>query len=207
MNKLVIVNQARLIIAICCLVVLFFMVISAFWYYEYQYSLPTPKPYNYHNVNTGTVINLPESVKLSQDKPVLLHFFNPDCPCSRFNVRHFKTLIKQYKNEVNFAVVLMTNKQCKAKQIQEAFNLDVPVLTDKRLAKLCGVYSTPQAVLINWDKRLYFRGNYNQSRYCSDKRTEYARIAIENLLYSKNVINANPLAMRAYGCQLPDCIN
>lgn len=207
MNKSLSVNCTRLIIAGFCLGILSFIIISVFWYYDYQYSLPTPKPYKYQNVATGTVVNLPEGVKSNRSKPLLLHFFNPDCPCSRFNISHFKSLIKQYKNEVDFAIVLMTNKQYKAKQIQEKFDLDIPVITDKSLAIICGVYSTPQAALLDRDNRLYFRGNYNQSRYCSDKRTEYARIAIQSLLYSKNVLNINPLAMRAYGCRLPDCTN
>jgi len=207
MNRTVAVNRIRITIAVCFLIVLSFVVVSVFWYYEYQYSLPTPKPANYHDVNTGAVIKLPATLAVSSNKPLLLHFFNPDCPCSKFNITHFKTLVKRYKGQVNFAIVLMTSKHYEAKEIQETFKLNVPVLTDKTLAIQCGVYATPQAALINKDSRLYFRGNYNQSRYCSDKRTEYARLAIQDLLYGKVAMEINPLAKRAYGCRLPDCVN
>jgi len=207
MNRSLAVNRARIIAVVCFLMVLSFVVVSVFWYYEYQYSLPTPIPINYSEVSNGTVISLPIITGLAQDKPVLLHFFNPDCPCSKFNIKHFKTLVKQYGDQVNFAVVLMTNKHYDIQQIKEELGLNIPVLTDKYLATQCGVYATPQAALIGKDKRLYFRGNYNQSRYCSDKRTEYARLAIKNLLYSKLAIPINPLAKRAYGCRLPDCMD
>lgn len=207
MNRNLAAKRTRTITAVCFLIVLSFVIVSVFWYYEYQYKLPTPIPINYSEVRTGAAVILPASTGIAQDKPVLLHFFNPDCPCSKFNIRHFKTLVKQYGNKVNFAVVLMTNKHYETGQIKKYFGLNIPVLTDKRLATLCGVYSTPQAALIDKDKRLYFRGNYNQSRYCSDKKTEYARLAIHDLLYGRLVIQMNPLAKRAYGCRLPNCVN
>src|SRR5262249_46492721 len=42
-----------------------------------------------------------------------------------------------------------------------------------------GVYSTPQAVLLDAKSHIVFRGNYNVSRYCTDPRTEFVRIALE----------------------------
>ena len=207
MNRTLSVNRIRIIIAICTLILLSGVVVSVFWYYEYQYTLPTPKPQHYKDVSSGTKVKLPVTLTSSPGKPVLLHFFNPDCPCSRFNIAHFKSLVKRYKSEVSFAIVLMTTKHYKQKEIQEEFGLEVPVLTDNSLAVLCGVYSTPQAALIDRNGRLFFRGNYNQSRYCSDKKTEYARLAIQNLLYGKMAWEFSPLAKRAYGCRLPNCVN
>ena len=50
---------------------------------------------------------------------------------------------------------------------------------DGKLAAACGVYSTPQAVVISIDGRLLFRGNYNASRYCASPATQFARLALE----------------------------
>jgi hypothetical protein len=174
---------------------------TLFWYNQYRYSLPTPVPANYKAINTGTFIRLPSNLYTAANKPVFLHFFNPDCPCSRFNINHVKVLIKQYGGQASFAVVLVTAKHYTTKQIQDKFGLSIPIVQDATLAAACGVYSTPQAVILSPGKQLFFRGNYNSSRYCTNKKSEYARQALDNLLHNLPVVH-NPSATTAYGCRL-----
>jgi thioredoxin-related protein len=184
-----------ILIAIACL----------FWYNDYIYSLPTPVPANYVKVNTGQHIKISNAVMPKNGKPLLLHFFNPDCPCSRFNIRHFKSLVTSYGNRANFVVVLMNNTKYTSKQVKAKFELGVPVISDTSLAKACGVYSTPQAAIIDAQGKLYYRGNYNTTRYCTNTKTEFARMALDALLSHQNAINFNRLAITAYGCSLPQC--
>jgi hypothetical protein len=180
---------------------------ALFWYNEWKYNLPTPIPCNYHTVSAGTTINLDGKVKTEANKPTFLHFFNPSCPCSRFNMPHFKSLVKKHSHDVNFAIVIMSNKDFTEKEIQNKYDLDIPVLFDTTIAVNCGVYSTPQAVIINTDQRLFYRGNYNKTRYCSDKKSEFARMALDSLLQGNMITRFNPLATKAYGCKLPNCNN
>ena len=139
------------------------------------------------------------------DKPLFLHFFNPNCPCSKFNIPYFKELVKKYGNEVDFEIVLLSNKNYSAEQIQSKFDLSIPVLFDSAIAIECGVYSTPQAVIIDSKSNLFYRGNYNNSRYCTDKKTNYAEQALNNLLYNNRMAIYDRLALKAYGCSLPSC--
>ena len=181
-----------------------------FWYNEWKYNLPTPIPVNYHPVTTGTRINFPASaagVIPMGKRPLFLHFFNPDCPCSRFNMPHFRSLVQEYGHRVNFAIVLMTDKPYTAREIQDRFNLPypIPVIKDSLVAVACGVYSTPQAVIIDTAEKLFYRGNYNRNRYCSDDKSSYARIALDGLLRNNYKQTFDPLALKAYGCQLPTC--
>jgi hypothetical protein len=187
------------------LVFLFSLVGSLFWYNEIVYHLPTPVPENYKPVAPGTTIKLNKELEADHSKPLFLHFFNPDCPCSRFNISNFKLLVKQYGNHVNFVIIVMNNKFCTAKQIQNKFDLKVPVLFDASIAPACGVYSTPQAVLLDTGHHLYYRGNYNSNRYCVDERTSYAKIAIVGLLHDHARLIFSQLALKAYGCRLPNC--
>jgi len=189
------------------LAVLTLTIASFFWFNQLVYSMPTPVPDNYKNVENGTKISTGSKLQFATNKPVFLHFFNPDCPCSRFNITHFKKLVKNYGDSLNFAIVIMSHKGYTAKDIQTRFGLYIPVVQDDNLAKTCGVYSTPQAVLLTSDKTLYFRGNYNKDRYCSDEKTSYAKLAIEELLQHKKSANIEPLALLAYGCKLPNCTN
>jgi hypothetical protein len=177
---------------------------ALFWYNELVFQLPTPVPKNYKPVYQGQLISL-NGVLKNENKPIFFHFFNPDCPCSRFNVANFKSLVNQYGRQVHFVVVVLNNHYYTAKQIQDKFDLTIPVIFDPSIAKSCGVYSTPQVALLNPQHQLYYRGNYNRSRYCTDEKTNYAKIAINGLLAAQPKLAFNQLALRAYGCQLPNC--
>jgi hypothetical protein len=192
------------------LVILLTGIAGIFWRTEWVYALPTPVPEHYHAIATGTRINWPSgtaSLFPADRKPILLHFFNPDCPCSRFNVPHFRALINQYGQKVSFAVVLMTDKNYSADDVRRRFDLpgDIPVVRDSLIAAACGVYSTPQAVVVDTSGRLFYRGNYNRNRYCTDGKTSYARLALESLLHNDLHPSFDPMALKAYGCQLPTC--
>jgi len=182
---------------------------TLFWYSEWQYNLPTPVPEQYKTVKAKEHIDISSvssKIRQMENKPVFIHFFNPDCPCSKFNMPHFKTLATTYAGEINFAVVVMTNnKDYTEAGIRKKYGISMPVLFDTALASTCGVYSTPQAVLLNIDQSLYYRGNYNRSRYCTDKKSNYAEMAIDSLLASKREPAFNKFALTAYGCSLPVC--
>lgn len=191
------------------LVIILIISISAiswlFWTQELQYQLPTTVPVNYREVQPGTPLAIAFPSEKERTKPVFLHFFNPDCPCSKFNIRHFKELVRTYGHELDFAIVAMNpGKQYTAEDIRDRFDLNLPVSFDTTLATTCGVYSTPQAVIIDRNK-LFFRGNYNKNRYCTDPATNYAQMAIDSLLLHKNNLSFGPLAFKAYGCELPTC--
>jgi thiol-disulfide isomerase/thioredoxin len=180
-------------------------IVAVFWQYEWVYSLPTPVPNNYRVVDVGASININHTLPFKTDKPVMLHFYNPDCPCSRFNIPHFKSLVNQFGHKIAFAIVPVTRKKWTTHDILKKFDLNIPVIFDTTLATACGVYSTPQAVLLNTNRQLYFRGNYNRTRYCTDTKTEYARMAINKLLQNNAAIIFDQFALKAYGCQLPKC--
>ncbi|MBO9658850.1 MAG: redoxin domain-containing protein [Chitinophagaceae bacterium] len=176
-----------------------------FWAQELQYQLPTAVPVNYREVQPGAPLAVSFPSEHDKKKPVFLHFFNPDCPCSKFNIKHFKELVRTYGHAIDFAIVAMNpDQRYTADDIRDRFDLNLPVTFDTTLAATCGVYSTPQAVIIDQNK-LFFRGNYNKNRYCTDPATNYAQMAIDSLLLHKNNLSFGPLAFKAYGCELPTC--
>ncbi|MCP2025081.1 hypothetical protein L1276_000221 [Flavobacterium sp. HSC-32F16] len=176
-----------------------------FWQNEFKYSLPTPVPKNYLAIDMGSKIDLSQCCAFD-NKPVFFHFFNPDCPCSRFNVPHVSDLIKKYGDRINFKIVVLNKqKTFSIEEIQKKFGAQIPVYFDEGIAKKCGVISTPQAVLLDPSHNLYYRGNYNKTRYCTDTESNYAQMAIDSLLKQNNSPSFNALALRAYGCSLPNC--
>jgi thiol-disulfide isomerase/thioredoxin len=192
-------------ITIAWLLLIFSGIAYIFWYTDWKYSLPTPVPTQYHPVAPGASVDLEGKLAVPEDKPVFLHFFNPDCPCSRFNIPYFKSLARKYGDKISFAIVVLNNNEYTAKQIQAKFDVDIPVSFDSTIAAACGVYSTPQAVLLDATRHLYYRGNYNKSRYCTDTRTNYAQMAIDSLFGNVYRPGFSDFALKAYGCRLPVC--
>ncbi len=180
---------------------------ALFWYNDLQYRLPTPIPQNYKAVKPGEHISINKNLYANRSRPLFLHFFNPDCPCSRFNIKQFKAIVEQYGQQVNFAIVIMSSKHFTVTEIQDKFGMNLPVIFDPAVATACGVYSTPQVALLDTDSKLYYRGNYNVSRYCTDEKTSFAKIAINGLLNDHTRLTFNRLALTSYGCRLPDCHN
>lgn len=193
------------LIAIACLVLLGSGIVTIFWQQEMVYALPTPVPANYNPLKTGQKFYLAQN-SAKQTKPVFMHFFNPACPCSRFNMKHFKSLVHEYGNQVEFRMIVQTHDTTlTAEAVKEKYDLDIECVIDKGkiIAEACGVYSTPQAVILDGDEKLYYRGNYNRARYCTDSKSDFARMALDSLLKHSSSPEFGLLASRPYGCSLP----
>jgi thiol-disulfide isomerase/thioredoxin len=197
MRKLFVISWLLLILSGIC---------YTFWYNEWKYTLPTPVPLHLRTVNQGDHVDLSGKLTTEKGKPLFIHFFNPDCPCSRFNIPHFNSLVRKYGDKMNFAVILINKTSEHSEQeIRDKYDITVPILADQSIADSCGVYSTPQAVILDADRSLYYRGNYNRSRYCTDNKSNFAQMAIDSLLSHNLKPTFNQYALKAYGCQLRTC--
>ncbi len=178
---------------------------AAFWYQDWRYAQPTPRPADWQGPQPGQALALPGGILPRDGRPTLLHFFNPNCPCSRFNFDHLRELIRRFGADVNFVAVLETDADSGTLNRFHALGCQIPALVDDgQISRATGVYSTPQAVILDGDGRLYYRGNYNLGRYCVDPKTEFARLALEALLAGRPCPEFPRSATAAYGCPLPD---
>lgn len=182
-----------------------------FWYQDWQYSLPTPQPVDLYQPSLGTRLAMPATIEaalVDKNRPALLHFVNPDCPCSRFSLDHIRALHQQFSGQVNFVVVLEGTDAGGLQQQLGDLHLPANAVidADRAIAHLAGIYATPQAVILDQDLHLIYRGNYNISRYCTSRQTEFVRIALEKLLSNTSPKFVPPVAATtAYGCPLPTC--
>ena len=137
--------------------------------------------------------------------PTLLNFYNPDCPCSRFNLDHVRALLHRYGTRLRCITIIEMPDSAETKQEFGSLHLsgDCVTDTDGHIAAACGVYSTPQAVILDAAGRLIYRGNYNSGRYCTEPQSEYARLALDALLAHAPLTHFPDNAIRAYGCALP----
>jgi hypothetical protein len=70
------------------------------------------------------------------------------------------------------------------------------------LADRYGVYSTSQAIVLNHENKIYYRGNYNKERLSTVKNSNFVEIAINNLLAGDQKVKFSELATCSYGGQL-----
>jgi len=200
---------AKISLLLCCEALFCGVVAAAFWYQDLRYSLPTPAPVDLKQPSLGKtpalVGSLATLLERDDGSPCLLHFFNPACPCSQFNVDHLQQLVARFGERVRFVAVLEGEDAEASLAAFSKLDLGVAAAPDVngQIAASLGVYSTPQAIVLDRDGRLVFRGNYNASRYCVDRETEFARLAIECCLTGATPPQWPAAATVAQGCELP----
>ncbi|GAL84777.1 hypothetical protein MYP_2005 [Sporocytophaga myxococcoides] len=176
----------------------FLAICALLWKEYFRYSLPTSVPSNYKFVNAGLYTSLFKEYK----DPILLHFFNPKCPCSKFNSSYIQSLHRRYKDRITFFAVV---EQAHIKDYKDQFDFKL-ITDDGSIADTFGVYATPQAVILK-DGKLIYRGNYNKARFCTDKDTYFPEIILDSLLNNKQLPNMPSAASQAYGCNLNSDLN
>jgi len=189
-------------------VALFAVIGYAFWHEDWRYSLPTSSPQGLVQPPLGSHLALPPSIAAvkREGRPLLMHFANPQCPCTQFNLDHVRKLEETFGAKVDFVTVLQSESDlAEAHSEFQSMHLGMPVVYDRgaKIGDWAGVYATPQAAILSADGSLYYRGNYNRSRYCSDESTEFVRIALDALVAGRPLPRLPAEATLTYGCPLP----
>jgi hypothetical protein len=177
-----------------------------FWMQELRYAQPTPIPSNFIDVKAGSNVDLQDYIPGTNDKPTLLHFFNFNCPCSRFNMKDFESLANRFGKEINFLVVIQSEDKNDLDRFKRKYDLNVHTIldTDGGISDRCGIYVTPQGVLLDRKSTIYFKGNYNVARYCTKKETKFVELAITHLLKNEPLpLSLHYALTEPYGCTLP----
>ena len=170
---------------------------------EYKFTLPTPVPEDLAILKTGDSVNVDLPLEAGK-KGAFVHFYNNDCPCSRFNINEFQSMVRRFGNEVSFIAVIQDEKKDADAEFKEKYDLGIPIISDPEgsIADALGVYSTPQAVLIR-EGKVFYKGNYNRARFCVSRNTKFAELALEALVNDKEPPYFPTVAYTAYGCELP----
>ncbi len=184
------------------------VIAATFWHQQIQYSLPTPVPKKLKHTDQFDTVSLGFLTNSKLTKPYFFHFYNPNCPCSKFNFTEFESLFNGNKDKLNFVVVLQTSENDFVRAKNKFSELDqhkIIVINDEdgKIAENFGVYSSPQTVLTDRIGRIFYKGNYNVSRYCTQKKTSFAALAIESISKNKKLPKFGKEATTPYGCLLP----
>ena len=107
---------------------------AVFWWQDLQYSYPRLAQRRLlKNLSGRSSPCPPRSKKILQYllRPLLLHFFNPNCPCSRFNLDHVRSLVQKHRGAVEFVAVLQGDSGERLLAAFESLNrIGIPAVAD-----------------------------------------------------------------------------
>ena len=195
--------KARILLFTLIVVTCLGLIAKIFWEQEYKFVQPTPVPDNLKVVLKGDSVGLDLFTTFGPD--LFIHFYNYECPCSRFNIKEFGSLVKKYSKNIEFLAVLQIDDQNPRaiNQFKEKYDLGIPIIEDDgKLAYTLGIYSTPQAVIIK-EGKIYYKGNYNKARFCLSKNTKFAEQALKAFVNGEDAPVFPTVAEIPYGCELP----
>lgn len=180
---------------------------GAFWYFEFQFLKPIVRPASAKALQMGEAAPIRELETLSGERialgeggPTVLHFWNPECPCSRFNEPSVKRMA-EVNPEVRFVLVI-EEAELTAKlreKVETTFPFPAVHDADGAIAKAFGAFATPAACLLDAEGRVQFMGTYLATAYCSSQQTDAVQVALAAMLSGKDA----PASAPAYGCAIP----
>ena len=142
-----------------------------------------------------------EKHSMQSDETMVLHFWDPDCPCSRFNQVHVRELVKQYAAQgIRFMVVAHSSSQHSRTQLEHQARAvfgDVSLILDSELTLGDAVPSTPAAMVVDANRQLAYFGPYSNGAVCLSGNGKFVENILDDLLVGKNSQQINTLA---YGC-------
>ncbi len=134
-------------------------------------------------------------------RPVVLHFWEPDCSCSRFSNQHVRELIANYVPKgFRFMVVAHAaspeREAALRRQAQQVFGaVEVVFSHDAQLD--AHIPSSPAAVILDAKKGLAYFGPYSSGAVCSAGKGSFVEAILDEVAQGRNPAKVNTLA---YGC-------
>ncbi len=133
------------------------------------------------------------------DQATVFHFWNPDCPCSRFNTAHVRAITRQYSTKgVRFIVIphpgVNTNFNDLKEQAESNFGTTIHLIR----AGEVHLPSSPAAAVIGNDGQLAYFGPYSIGASCSATSGTFVEKTLDSILAGEHMRNINTAATGCY---------
>lgn len=126
----------------------------------------------------------------------LVHFWNPDCTCNRFNRSHVLDLIDDYQRRgVSFSLAVPHERH------QEDALLAFPMVKDVYVAADIDSISSPASAVFNMFGQLTYFGPYSEGAFCAAGKGAPVEQILNELLDEGNTTPW--LNLSAIGCYCP----
>lgn len=132
-----------------------------------------------------------------REGPLLVHFWDPGCPCARFATPHLREIMDRYQAQgVRF--VVLTPGTVREEEAREVFGADAEI----RMAGPLNPLSSPAAALLDTDGHLAYFGPYSEGAGCTAADGGFVETVLDQLQTGQNPRQINTLAVGCF-CRWP----
>lgn len=184
----------------------------AFWWFQVRPLRPFNDP---TQARVITFDGLPFARLLDHQGPLapattprttLLHFWDPDCPCSRFNQVHVRELIEQNRDQdLRIVIVVHTRNRANAERVRRqargTFGDDVTVWIDTGELS-ASIPSSPAAAIVSASAELAYFGPYSLGAVCLQGQGDFVESVLARLEQGQNPRFLNTMAVGCF-CDWP----
>lgn len=182
--------------------------VAGFWWFE----LRNLRPFNPQSSVNGLVLfeasarSVFNSRSLSNsdlpDGVTVVHFWNPDCACNRFNESHVREIIERYsKTGIRFAVVVKPQTKYTRHELrqlaEQRLGISQLIDADDKWLDDLNIPASPAALVLNESGEIAYFGPYSDGAFCSSRGSRFIENTLDALL--KGDVSSQ-LNMAAYGC-------
>jgi hypothetical protein len=174
-------------------------VVFAFWWFELRWYQQVT--FEYHDAVFDSRTMMPDATMGASIKPdavaKVIHYFDPECPCTRFNTEHVLELMERYQaSGVKFEVrVPNTAGLEKALKIFSA-----PVQIVEYAA---APVASPAALVLDSAGLVHYIGPYSPGAVCSTRSGDFVSIVLDDLLEGRPALQDVNLARGCF-CSWPE---
>jgi hypothetical protein len=132
----------------------------------------------------------------------VVHFWNPDCGCNKFNNPHVREIVEQYsKQGIRFLTVVKTqpgqNQQASLTQAETLFNIPAVLEGSLQMDSSSAPSATPAAAVINKQGQLAYFGPYSDGAFCGATGGSFVEKTLDRVLEGTITESSKTLA---FGC-------
>lgn len=175
----------------------------AFWWFEFKNLRP------FDTTAKGAVVtpdmqllyhSLMEALPGTSNQISVVHFWNPDCYCNRFNLVHLKQIMAEYKSKnVRFyiAVSMPVVSDALREELKANFgDIELLALGSKKLKAM--IPSTPSAAVLRPGEGITYFGPYSEGAMCSSQNGSFVETVLDASLGGNISAQVNSLAFGCY---------
>lgn len=139
----------------------------------------------------------PKNGETFRPKATIVHFWDSDCACSRFNESHVQQLASRYRAD-GIQLLVVDRQQLSTGELQRAFGQSAhPYQGMSPLKAGLQIPASPAAAVFDDRGKLAYFGPYSEGAACLSGNGDFVEQVIDKLLAGEHPTQIN---VSAYGC-------
>ena len=149
-------------------------------------------------VLTRSLNNLLAELKTEPETTYLIHFWQPDCSCNRFNRSHVREIAKKYQHD-KFQLITVTQPHADysdnelIKMAEQELSSRVVIDHQYQLSGKARIPAAPAAAVIDKTGKMAYFGPYSDSSFCGLGGTAFVERVTDLLFAGENTSMINTL--------------